>query len=74
MPNFILKDNFTNEVLVKLENWELSDIVYAGDYSDEEQPSDWFTVYHVTDTATIKDAVYFMGHWYEADGITPLNV
>lgn len=74
MSNFILMDNYTKEIIAELDDEELSDIVYAADFSDEPQPSEWFSVYYVGSFKPRKVAIYSSGLWYEPDGITELNV
>lgn len=75
MADFIIINNETNEIMAELENYDFSEIIYATDFVDvaEEAGTDWFSVYHVGDTATTKEAVYYNGNWYEADGYTVLN-
>lgn len=79
MANFIIKDNYTNEIMAELENYDFEDIIYATDFKDadeveDEAGTDWFSVYNVGDAVTMKVAEYYNGNWYEADGHTVLNL
>lgn len=79
MANFIIKDNYTNEIMAELENYDFEDIIYATDFKDadeveDEAGTDWFSVYNVGDAATMKEAEYYNGNWYESDGHTVLNL
>lgn len=74
MTNFIIIDNDTNDVIAELDNYDFADVVYATDFTaEDERESNDFSVYLVDDIITVKVAVFCDGKWYEADGCTVLN-
>lgn len=74
MTNFIIVDNNTNDVIAELENYDFADVVYATDFTaEDERESNDFSVYFVDELITVKVAVFDNGKWYEADGYTVLN-